>query len=141
MDKILNHFKDFGNRVQLAGKRFLELLQKKDIFIALTIILVAFASFGLGRLSKIEDSREPITVTDISEGNTAGAPKTNQINQSNQQAPAEKGKFVASKNGTKYYLPWCSGVSKINETNKIWFQTKEEAEARGLTPAANCPGI
>ncbi len=55
--------------------------------------------------------------------------------------PNNQGVYVASKSGTRYYLPTCSGVSRIKEENKIWFQTKEQAEARGLLPAANCPGL
>lgn len=49
--------------------------------------------------------------------------------------------YVASKSGSKYYLPTCSGVGRIKEENKVWYATKADAEASGLTPAANCPGI
>jgi len=49
--------------------------------------------------------------------------------------------YVASKNGTKYYLPTCAGVKRIKAENKIWFNTVAEAQARGLTPATNCPGL
>ena len=52
-----------------------------------------------------------------------------------------EGQYVASKNGTKYHLPWCSGAKRIGEANKIWFATKEAAEKAGYTPAANCRGI
>ncbi len=54
---------------------------------------------------------------------------------------ASSGAYVASKNGTRYYLPRCGGVSRIKEENKVWFATKSEAEAAGYTPAANCDGI
>ena len=49
--------------------------------------------------------------------------------------------YVASKSGTKYYLPTCSGVARIKEANRVWFATKGDAEAAGLTPAAACPGM
>ncbi len=49
--------------------------------------------------------------------------------------------FVASKTGTKYYLPTCSGAGRIKEENKVWYATKEDAEASGLSPAANCKGL
>lgn len=49
--------------------------------------------------------------------------------------------FVASKNGTKYYLPSCGGAGRIKEENKVWFASKADAEASGYTPAANCPGL
>lgn len=53
----------------------------------------------------------------------------------------EGGQYVASKNGEAYYLPWCSGVSRIKEENKVWFGSKEEAEARGYRPAKTCKGM
>jgi len=49
--------------------------------------------------------------------------------------------YVGSKNGTAYYLPWCGGVKLINEENKIWFASKEDAETKGYKPAGNCKGI
>ena len=47
-------------------------------------------------------------------------------------------KIVASKNGTRYYYLNCSGVGRINEANKVYFSSEAEAEAVGLTLAANC---
>ena len=49
--------------------------------------------------------------------------------------------FVASKNGKKYFLPWCSGASAISPQNLITFSTEKEARNAGYTPAANCPGL
>ena len=51
------------------------------------------------------------------------------------------GQVVASKNGTKYHFPWCSGAKTISEANKIYFNSIEEAGAAGYTPAANCKGL
>jgi len=51
------------------------------------------------------------------------------------------GMYVASKNGTKYHFPWCSGAKSISEVNKIWFNSVEEARASGYAPAANCKGL
>ncbi len=58
-------------------------------------------------------------------------------------APAMQplGGYVASKSGTKYYLPWCGAAKKIKEENKVWFATKADAEKAGYTPASNCPGL
>lgn len=53
----------------------------------------------------------------------------------------EGAQFLASKNGTRYYLPNCSGAGRIKPENRVWFKTREDAEAAGLTPAANCPGL
>ena len=46
---------------------------------------------------------------------------------------------VASKNGTKYYFPWCGGLSRISPQNKVTFASSKEAEQAGYTIAANCP--
>lgn len=99
---------------------------KNDIFVVFLIILTSTASFGLGRLSLIETKDVPLNIASISQ---------------NLATSSIEGKYVASKNGTKYHLPWCSGAQRISEANKIWFETKEEAEGRGYTPAANCKGI
>jgi len=48
------------------------------------------------------------------------------------------GEIVASKNGTKYYFPWCAGVNRIKEENKIYFSTEEQARGEGYDLAANC---
>ncbi len=52
-----------------------------------------------------------------------------------------KGNYVASRSGSFYYLPSCSGAKRIKEKNQVWFQTKEEAEVRGLKPSATCDGL
>ena len=52
-----------------------------------------------------------------------------------------KGKYLSSRSGGFYYLPTCSGAKRIKEKNMIWFESKEAAEAHGLKPATNCPGI
>jgi hypothetical protein len=51
------------------------------------------------------------------------------------------GLLVASKTGSKYHLPWCSGAQSIKEVNKVWFSSKEEAERAGYAPATNCKGL
>ena len=115
--------------------------------------------FGLGRLSKIEENAPELVIDEpdqtaqtiqtvqtsqtISKTNSNSTlkPRTSSLPSTSGGGGSSKGGYVASKNGTKYYLPNCAGVARINEANKVWFQTKAEAEARGLTPAANCPGL
>lgn len=47
------------------------------------------------------------------------------------------GKYLGSKNGTKYYTPQCSGVRRIKPENIIWFQSEQDAQLQGYT-AAKC---
>ncbi|OGD67429.1 hypothetical protein A2442_02900 [Candidatus Campbellbacteria bacterium RIFOXYC2_FULL_35_25] len=113
------------NKIKLVSDFF----NSQDVFLVFTIILVASASFGLGRLSKITENDFPLQINNIA--------SVSEVIESNEV----KGNYVVSKNGSKYHLPWCSGAQRISETNKIWFETKEEAENKGYTPAANCKGI
>lgn len=53
----------------------------------------------------------------------------------------QSGNYIASKTGSKYYLPTCAAAKRIKDENKRWFATKQEAEAAGYQPAANCKGL
>lgn len=105
-----------------------------DLFLGLIIILVAFGSFGLGRLSKIEGSKTPVRFENIPETTTEKIKPFSGANMTDTQ-------LVASKNGTKYYYSWCTGVAKITDANRVYFSSKTEAEARGYTPSATCKGL
>ncbi len=54
------------------------------------------------------------------------------------QSDDSLGNFLASINGKAYYPKDCAAANRIKEENKIWFDTKEEAEAQGYQPAQNC---
>jgi hypothetical protein len=119
--------------------------ENNDIFISAIIILVAFASFGLGRLSKIEQDKMPVRI----EGLTASVKKSDK---KQSIVPKEKfqdknipfspgGVLIGSKNGSKYHFPWCSGAKRIKEENKIVFTNIEEAKKAGYAPASNCKGL
>ena len=102
-----------------------------DVVIIVIIFLVSLASFGLGRLSVTYSQNTTVTEATSLEplGEVLG------------EDQVVKGGYVASKKGTKYHFPWCSGAQTMSEENKIYFDTKEEAEAAGYTPAANCEGL
>lgn len=116
----------------------------KPILLVLGLVLFGTLCFGLGRLSRIEENKPDLVVEQTSptfaEASSGKQTNTKYLAPST-SGSSSRGAYVASKNGTKYYLPNCPGVSRINEANKVWFQTKVQAEARGLTPAANCPGL
>ena len=92
------------------------------------VFLVAIASFGLGRLSALEEARPPVSI--------AQAPSA-----ANQQAIAPGGLLVAARSGSVYYYPWCTGASKILLQNQRWFQSEDAARKAGYAPAKNCKGL
>ena len=118
---------------------------KDDLLIVLLIVLVGTVSFGLGKLSSLEKKKVPISILKTREAILSSvAENSTNTNDSDSSAKAQtqgKGIVVASKAGTKYYYPWCSGVSRIKEENKVWFLSIEDAKFAGLTPASGCNGL
>jgi len=104
----------------------------RDAFVIVVLVLASSASFGLGYLAGV----------DASEGGGGIEMRVEEINSPALEATTDEvGKFMASKNGTKYYLPACAGADRISDANKVWFPSKIEAQRAGYTPAANCPGL
>ncbi len=124
---------------------------KSDLYIAAIIFLVGMASFGLGRLSVLWPKKEPIRIDQVGEIDQSSRLKsglgevvnnfTKRSDPSTSPILSSKGRYVASKSGTAYHYPWCSGALRIKEENKIWFQTKEDAVKAGYKPAGNCEGL
>ncbi|MBU1179262.1 hypothetical protein KKB69_02945 [Patescibacteria group bacterium] len=108
---------------------------ENDVFVVLIILAVGLISFGLGRLSALAERKTPIVMSEVGPRSLDEGSPTSFIGSTTEKL------FVASKGGTKYHYPWCSGALRIKEENKIWFNTKEEAEAVGYTPASNCKGL
>jgi hypothetical protein len=116
----------------------------------LAILLAGTGGFGFGVLEgREEGGGAGITVSSLGtttpafmEAAAAAAPRAApDIPAGAPTALPSGGEYVASKSGTKYYLPWCGSAKLIKEENKIWFATKAEAEAAGYAPAANCKGL
>ena len=105
------------------------------------VLLVGIGAFGLGRLSAAP-TQESLKIY---------APKETSQSQRTLAEPAATAakapaaavphNIVASKNGTKYYLPTCAGVKKILEANRVWFATVAQAQSAGYTAAAACAGL
>jgi hypothetical protein len=113
---------------------------------ALVVVLAASFSFGLGtwygsetRSGQVSIEQLPL-VEEPQALQTAPARAISAAPAVPDAMPAG-GQYVASKKGSKYHLPWCSGAKSMSEENKIWFSTKAEAEAAGYEPASNCKGI
>ena len=127
---INGKFKRYGERIaEWWGK------SKSDVFLVSLVVLTGVLGFGLGRLSKITQSREAVRVERSlpsgERGLTSKGSETSNVSDT----------FVASKNGTKYFYPWCAGANLISPQNKTAFATRAEAERAGYAPAQNCKGL
>ena len=114
------------------------------VYYGLVIILVGASSFGLGRLSVMEN-KPFLDLVPINQTATAVISEKERVMldpaTTTAQAETTNSRYVGSKNSDKYHLPWCSGAQRIAEANKVYFATKADAEAAGYTPAANCKGL
>ena len=97
----------------------------RDVLILAILVLASSMSFGLGYLAGLDAGRD-----------TNAPPETSPI-----VATSIEGQVVASKSGTKYYLPECAGADRISDVNKVWFTSASAASAAGYAPTANCKGL
>jgi hypothetical protein len=113
-------------------------LRLQSLMLPAVVVMVGFVSFGLGRLSTLEGVKPGLTILyppGYSEMLGAAAPGARLDG-----VPAS-GEVVASKQGSKYFLPTCSGAKVITAKNLITFASAAEAEKAGYTPAGNCKGL
>ena len=127
---------DFEENKEINWKEKLIDFLNGIYFVPIVIILIAIISFSLGRISGLQEKREPVRVISENMGEVKGMTTEIQPLQN-----TTEGQVVASKNGTKYHYPWCAGAKQIAEKNLITFDSIEKARAAGYTPAANCKGL
>ncbi len=137
-----------GMSIQAIWEKLKGVAVREDVRLSVLVFAVAISAFALGRISvepnsTTQTSYNQAEVTSATLGSMAvkSSAIEGEISREEVVPGAVEGGYVASKSGTKYHLPWCSGAKRIKEENKIWFKTKSEAEAAGYEPAANCKGI
>lgn len=118
------------------------------LFAPLCVLLAGILGFGLGRVSKLTDARVPVVIENQVFGGANGTLSTQAaalsgaaVPDSAAAPPPTMGGVVGSRQGTKYHYPWCSGVARIKEGNRVWFDSIEAARAAGYAPATNCKGL
>lgn len=123
-------------KIKELGYSLVRLADRRDVFALCAIMLAGTGGYAFGRLDPLNPAPRAV---EIRVGERAFATSTPAV--AAVYGVKSAGKYVASRNGTKYYLPTCSGAKSISEANKIWFSTKEEAEKAGYAPSAACKGI
>lgn len=123
--------------------RFLNGIPEGVLSIAI-LLCASLGSFGLGVLyARDTTPQESVRVctTPLSTSGDVLGTSQSVTTTVEPQLSASQGQYVASKKGSKYHLPWCPGAKAMSEENKIYFDSKEVAEAAGYAPAANCKGL
>lgn len=111
------------------------IIQKSTKYAIYAILAMVFL-IGLGVGLLINDN-EPSQII-IDKNIKIGLPDSDSNQVINANNYKILGNFLASINGKAYYPKDCAAANRIKEENRIWFNTKEEAEAQGYKPAQNC---
>ncbi len=129
----MDTIRDFSQKIKVLGVSL-----KEEFLLGAIIVLVALASFGLGRISvskNIYENKETVMLkTEVKSVSSAKTKDT-------EVRAGSGGEVVVSKSGKKYHYPWCAGAKQIAEKNKVTFPSSEEARKAGYTPASNCKGL
>jgi hypothetical protein len=102
---------------------------EKRLLLPSSVLCLALFCLAVGYLEAVQKQKPPILVQTNNSVPVVSLEKTN------------SGGVVASKNGTTFYYPWCSGRNRIKLENERWFSNPEEASKYGLKPAKNCLGL
>jgi uncharacterized protein YpmB len=123
----------------------------KNSEIALLIIsaiLIGGSAYFIGKIQNSESQSNAIQIVYPDAiavtKNIINTPNQDQVEASINsviETKSQIGKIIASKNGKRYYYESCTGVNRIKPENRIYFDTKEQAEAKGLTLASGCKAL
>lgn len=104
---------------------------EKKLLLATAVFLIASLSFAAGFIKGGQIISRPALVID-----------QELIADLNGELAASQAKgqslFVASSRGKYYYPIDCSLADNLSEKNKIYFQSREEAESRGYLANSKC---
>lgn len=116
----------------------------EGLLLIMSAILIGGSAYLIGNMNALESNLSEIQVVypdaiAIKSDTKVEEIKSNEVSSANnQKTNLATGNIVASKNGKRYYYPNCGGINRIKPENRIYFETKEQAEAKGLTLASGC---
>jgi hypothetical protein len=115
----------------------------RGVFLSGMFTAILVLGYSTGRILELEgERRDALKLLDTRGGFGRDVKIPNgELTGAASSALSSERSFVASKNGSVYHFPWCPGAKRIKDSNKVWFASREEAEAKGLRPAANCEGL
>lgn len=107
-------------------KKFL--LDKEDkIILAIGFILVAFLSFGAGKLSETYRPNTPIIFKNAPDCSTSLAKSAD----ATADIAKTEGKIIGNKNSKIYHIPGSASYNKISPENRVYFDTEADAQKAG----------
>ena len=99
---------------------------------AVIVLGGAFSAYFAGQLNESELSYEKGWYDGVSAGRAAAEAGYTVT------PPNAEAKYIASKVSDKYHLLSCEYAERISEDNRIYYETKTEAEEDGRSPCSVC---
>lgn len=120
----------------------------EGFLLIMSAILIGGSAYLIGNMNTLESNLSEIQIVypdniAVKEDVQIEEPQSQKTTtQSNDiKSDSVTGKIVASKNGKRYYYPNCGGINRIKPENRIYFDTNEQAESKGLTLASGCKAL
>ncbi|MBU4338135.1 hypothetical protein KKB43_00115 [Patescibacteria group bacterium] len=112
-------------------KKFL--IEKEDkIILLIGFALVAFLSYGAGKLSVAYRPQTPIIFKDVPDCSVLKASgDATTVGSSDIAITTAQGKIIGNKNSKIYHTPGSASYNKINEENRVYFNTEADAQKAG----------
>lgn len=123
------------SEIRENGKEWWEGNRNGFFWAFLVFFAILFAG-GAFRLLMLWQAWSPIVL--LEDGDQTGSISEEKLTEEYMIASGLPGLVAASRNGKRYYYPWCGGLARIKEANKIWFKTGEAAEHAGYAIASGC---
>lgn len=121
-------------------KAYKEILVKNEdkIILIIGFFLVAFLSFGAGKISEISRPESPIIFQNpASCQNSASLSEGQSIASGEAGNPEIQGQIIGNKNSKIYHLPGGAFYDKISLANRVYFNSEAEARKAGYRKAKN----
>lgn len=118
-----------------------EKIKPEQLFYGLIALIIVGSSIGgflLGRASAQNGPTSPKVLGDSDSRVIVDTSLSEQYFAAEEAASEAEKTIMASVNGTRYYPAGCTAGNSIDEKNRIWFATENEAKMAGYSLAKAC---
>lgn len=136
---------DINRKIKRLTLKCLYFLGHRDTLLSLIILFTGVSSFLVGKQSQIQNQNQPRIVFNYGVGSVLKKENDTRLEGGTLDNTEESayisnttGSIFASRNGKKYYYSGCKSGSRIKQANRVYYDTKEQAEATGKTLASGC---